>query len=242
MLGEALRFPIAGDEGVKSVIIGGVMLFVSFLIIPILFVQGYLVRVLRTAVEDGDEAPTFDDWGEMLVDGVKLLVINVVYALVPLALFFFTLFGFIGIAAIGAGSGGEPSPGALAGLGLVGLLLLLLSVLLLLLVAYVVPAAAANFARHDDLGAAFDFGTVFDAAFSADYFVAGVLAIVIGLVVGIVSLLLGVLTFGLFFLVLVFVQFYVQVSIYYLFGRGFAKALDVDGNDGSPAPDTAVAE
>ena len=53
---------------------------------------------------------------------------------------------------------------------------ILLALLLYLVATYVYPAAIVSLARKGDFGAAFDFGTVLRAAFTADYFVAGVLA------------------------------------------------------------------
>lgn len=240
MFGEALRFPLAGDDGVKSVLIGGVLGLLGFLIIPIFFVQGYTVRVLQVAMDGGEEAPPFDEWGDLLVDGLKLFVITLAYFLVPMVLLFGALFAFVGISAVGVGAGGEPSPAALTGAGIVGLLLISVGFILFLLVAYLVPAAVANFAHKDDLGAAFDVRTVIDAAFSADYFVAVVFAILVGLLAGILSFLLSIIIVGL--LLVPFLSFYVQVATYYLFGRGFVKGLGLDDGSGATPTTTATVE
>lgn len=229
MFGDALKFPLAGDEGVKSVIIGGVLVFFSFLLLPILPVYGYFVRAAKAGVEGTNEAPAFEEWGDLLVDGVKAFVVGLVYFLIPTAV----LIGSFVVIGIGSLAVADPAaPGSVdavaSGIGLVGGLLVLGSTLLYLIALYVFPAAIVSMARSDDIGSAFDFGTVLSAAFSADYFVAGVLAILLSIVVGVLTLVLTVLTFGLFLLLGVFVQFYVQVAFFYLFGRGYAKALDVD--------------
>lgn len=225
MLGDALRFPFAGDDGTKSLLLGGVMLLLGFLVLPALVAQGYFVRVLRAAVAGDDEAPAFDDWVDLLVDGLQLLVIALAYVIVPTML----LMMVATVVLVGGAAYAADSPGvALGTLGVVGGLILAGALLLLLLAAYLLPAATANFARHDNIAAAFDLGTVVDAAFSTDYLVAAVLAFVVGVGVGILSLVLAVLTFGLFLFLLAFVQFYVQVVVYHLFGRGFARALSLD--------------
>lgn len=82
MFGEALRFPIAGDSALKNLLIGGVLGLLGFLLVPAFFVQGYLVRVLRVAVDGGDEPPVFDEWGDLLVDGLKLFVVTLAYFIV----------------------------------------------------------------------------------------------------------------------------------------------------------------
>jgi len=231
MFGDALRFPLAGDEGVKSVIIGGVLLFLSFLFVPILPVYGYFVRAARAGYERAGEAPAFEEWGDLLVDGVKVLVVGVVYFVIPTVVF------VAGVVVAGLGAvASEPMspPSAVAsGVGLVGGLLFLAAAVLYLLAVYLYPAAIVSLSLDDDFSAAFDFTTIFRAAFSADYFVAGVLAILLSLVVGVLSLVLTFLTLGLFLLLGVFVQFYVQVAFFYLFGRGYAKALGDDTGGGS---------
>jgi len=223
MLGEALSYPKSGDDWLKSILIGGVLTLVgAFIFVTLLPVQGYLVRVLRSAANDEHEAPVFDEWGDLFVDGIKVLLVQFAYALVPMAI----LFVGVLVAGIGAISATESSSIG-AGVGIVGAVILLVGFLLIVVVSYLVPAALANFAYEDDLGAAFDFGTVVDAAFTSDYFVALLLAFVVGLVLGIIAFLLTFLLVG------VFLSFYVQVSVYYLFGRGYAKGLDLESGGGS---------
>lgn len=222
MFGDALRFPLAGDEGVKSVIIGGVLLFLSFLLIPVLPVYGYFVRAAKAGYEESEEAPAFEEWGELLVDGVKVLVIGIIYFLIPTIVL--VAGGVVtGLGAMASDPGAPPSAVA-SGVGVVGGLLFLVTVVLYLIALYVYPAAIVSLSRDGDIAAAFDFSSILNAAFSADYFVAGVLAILLSIVVGVLTVVLSFLTLGLFFLLAVFVQFYVQVAFFYLFGRGYAKA------------------
>lgn len=98
MLGEALSYPKSGDDWLKTVLIGGVLYLVGgFIFITLLPVFGYFVRVLRSAANDGHEAPVFDEWGDLFVDGVKVLIIQFAYTLVPFVLLFAGLFvGVIG--------------------------------------------------------------------------------------------------------------------------------------------------
>lgn len=231
MFGDAIRFPLSGDEGVKSVIIGGVLGFFSFLLLPIFPLQGYFLRVAKTSVEGGTDAPAFDEWDELFVDGIKVFVVTIAYFIVPTVLLAVVTFLTVGISSV-VTSGVEAPPAAASGLSVVGGLLVLASLLVYLVFVYIYPAGIVNMARKGDVGAAFDFGTVLSVAFTADYFVAGVLAILLALVVGVLTVVLGALTFGVFLLLGVFVQFYVQVAFFYLFGRGYAKALDLPSAKG----------
>ena len=213
MLSDALSFPRSGDDWIPTLAIGGILFILSFLVIPAFVVQGYFVRVLRAAATGETDAPSFTDWGGLLVDGLKLFVVNVAYSIV-LMIPYFALFFLLGF-----GSNGGAGAGAL--LLVLGLVVFVLA----LVIAYFVPAASANFALEGDFGAAFDFGTIRSAAFTGDYAMAWVLAIVVGIVGGLVGSFLSVLLVG------IFVLFYVQVSVYYLFGRGFAKGLGRTGDD-----------
>jgi hypothetical protein len=230
MFGDALRFPLAGDDGVRSIIIGGILSFLSFLIIPIFPVLGYYLRAAEAGATGSEVAPPFDDWDELLVDGLKVLVVGIAYFLIPLAMFVGTTVA-VGVSAFAVGQGGGPPTAAMTGVGVVGGILFLLAVVLSLVATYVFPAGLVALARDGDIAAAFDTSRVFGAAFSADYFVAGLLAIILSLVAGILTFVLTAVTFGLFALLGVFVQFYVQVAFFYLFGRGYGKALDI-----SPTP------
>ncbi len=211
MLDDALRFPRSGDDWLPTLIIGGVLSLLGVLILPGLVVQGYLVRVLRAGARDESAAPSFTEWGELFVDGLKLLVVNLGYAVatvIPVT---------IVTAVLAAGTTDAPDPNALlslVNLG-VGLLLLVLS----LLVTYVLPAAMANFAIQGRLRAAFDVSTVARGAFTWEYAVGWLLGVVVAVVGGLVGVVLSALVVG------VFVLFYVQVVVYFLWGRGFAAGL-----------------
>lgn len=206
MLGDALSFPRSSDDWLPTLLIGGVLSALSFLVVPVFLVQGYFVRVLRAAANDEMEAPSFTDWGGLFLDGLKLFVVNIAYSLV-LAVPYFAL-----IFAIGFGSDG--GPGVLA--AVLGLLVFVLA----LVVGYFIPAAFTNFAIEGDFGAAFDFGTIKSGAFTSDYATAWLLAIVVGVAGGLVGAALSIVVVG------IFILFYVQVMVYYLFGRGFVNGLN----------------
>ena len=89
MLGRAISYPKEGAGSWKTIGIGGVLLFplVAIFIIPMLLAMGYLVRATDAAVR-GADAPAFGDWGDLLVDGIKLFVVGFVYFVVPTVLYF----------------------------------------------------------------------------------------------------------------------------------------------------------
>lgn len=82
----------------KILLILGVICLFSFLLIPVFLVTGYNYRVINTAVHGiingRDPMPDFDDLIEMFIDGVKVVIVQFVYLLVPMIAFFvFVLIG-----------------------------------------------------------------------------------------------------------------------------------------------------
>ncbi|MFB6108676.1 MAG: DUF4013 domain-containing protein [Haloplanus sp.] len=221
MFREALGFPVSGNDWLPTTVIGGVLGVLGFLVVPGVILQGYYVRVLRSAAAGDDHLPSFTEWTDLLVDGVKALVVAFVYALavvVPT--------GVVAVVAgvVGAGPGGRANLLA----GLLGLAGAVVVGVLGLAVSFVLPAALANFAIEGSFGAAFDFRRIADGVGSGRYVLGWVGALVLGFLG---SLVAGALTV---FLVGFFLLFHVQVVVFYLFGRGFAEGLGRYGDVSSP--------
>lgn len=222
MLSDALRYPLEDDGWVRTILIGGLLTVLSVLVVPAFLLQGYYVRVLRGVTNDDPVPPGFDEWIDLFVDGLKLIVLNI---LVVIAVFVvqFGVVALLDTGSLAAESAPMTDPGPAGGvLGVLGMVILLA---VILLVSYVAPAMIANFAREDSLSAAFDASTVLSGALSREYLIAWVLSVVVGIVLGTVATLLSLLIVGIFGL------FYVQVVTYYLFGRGFAAGLGSDTGD-----------
>jgi hypothetical protein len=220
MLSDALQYPMNGDDWLPTVIIGGILSILSIFVIPIFLLQGYYVRVLHGAAHGESEAPEFDEWGDMLVDGLKLFAVNILISIALLVVIgiLFALFG-AGSLLAGGGGGAEPGTGAAGLLAAMGFLGVLVFLAMMLVFGYIAPAMFANFAREDSIAAAFDVSTIIAGAATSEYLTAWVLAVIVGVVLGSIA---GMLTF---LIVGIFVFFYVQVVTYYLFGRGFADGL-----------------
>jgi hypothetical protein len=160
MLGDAIEYPVRGEEGAKTVLIGGVLTALWFLLfVPTLFVFGYLVRVVATTVDGEDFPPRFDDWGRLGVDGVVGTVLSVVFYLVPVVV-------FVLIAGVGGVTGNESL--ATAGSAIAALV----SIPLFVAFVYLYPAVLAEFAVGYRGDRGFDTGRIVDAITSSSYLVA----------------------------------------------------------------------
>lgn len=232
MLREAVAYPTSGDDGVEAVLFAGALLvlsaFVAFvsvflLLIPVvlaiglhLVVRGYYVRVMRWTTRHPDaDAPPFDDWGRLLVDGLKAGVVALLYWMPAIGLF--------GLAVVVAGLSGVSQVGsAVEAVNTVTGLLVLAGGLYVVAVLYLLPAAVANFAYHDELGAAFRLREVAAGALSEDYAVGWVFTLVYQLVTWPVVTLLSV------FLVGTFLQAHVGISVRWVYGRSLRAGLDLE--------------
>ncbi|MCQ2971569.1 MAG: DUF4013 domain-containing protein, partial [archaeon] len=67
----------------KTLLILGVICLFSFLLIPVFLLAGYNYRVVGTAVRGiingKDPLPEFDDLIGMFIDGIKVVIVQIVY-------------------------------------------------------------------------------------------------------------------------------------------------------------------
>lgn len=201
MIGDAISYPTQHDDWLKIILIGGLLIIASAIpvvgIVGSILIYGYLVRVLRSAARDEETPPVFDEWAEMLIDGIKYLGILLAYYLIP---------GIISIILLGM-------------LGFDSIVGLLLMGILMVVAMYLLPVALTNFALTDSIDKAFDLSTITDAAFTSEYFVAVVLAILVGFVLVVIGSILSILIVG------IGVLFYTVIVVHYIVGQGCGPLL-----------------
>ncbi len=223
MLREALRYPTRGDEAVETFLIGGALHLVTALVLPILlalvlvplvFVAGYLVRVLdhATSVDrlelrnDADIAPpTFRDPVRLLRDGLAAMAVSVAYLVVPIVVLLVTV-------------GGAISHGTSAnGLGFGGAFTFLTGSIVTLLIAvtfvYFLPAGLIAYANTRRVRAAFEWRRLKAFAGRGTYFYAFWVSVVIAVFVGTIVGPLNAVALGFFLL------FYAEVAVAVLCGQ-----------------------
>lgn len=208
MITDAITYLKESDEVWKTSLIGGLLLLFSFLLIPLFVVWGYVVRVLDRTTRGDDDAPVFEDWSELTVDGAKAFFILFVYSLIPILVgaVLFTIAALI--------AGGEIGSIAVAGMVLGGML----TFGLLVAAAYVVPAAIANFAEERRIGAGFAFETLRPVLSSGTYATGWLVAFGIALVGGVVgSVLTEIPLVGI--VLSAIVSFYALVTAFYVIGQ-----------------------
>lgn len=205
-----LTYPTEGDDWPRTILIGGVLTFLGFLVVPLFLVYGYAVRVISETLDGSTEPPAFDDWEALFVDGLKAWLISVVYMLVPALV----ALGTVGTAIFSLVI--DPSPAAMGGL----FFGVLVSGILGILFGYVAAAAVVNFSRERRLGAAFEFGLLKQVLLRREFALAWLVTIAGFVGAGIVG---SVPFVG--WILAPFASFYVVVAAGYLLARGFDDAL-----------------
>jgi Protein of unknown function (DUF4013) len=192
-VGKAFTFVFEDKNWITKILIAaGILLlgilFSWVLLIPLIvaaiLLNGYTVEIVRRVIRgEPDALPKWDNWGALLADGLKMLVIEIVYAL-PMIIVALCL--SIPISALSRNAEQLSS--------LLSAFLSCISIVYAIAVTLVLPAAVAFFADAGDLGAAFRFGEVFGLVRNnfSTYLVTLVMSWVASLIGGLGALVCGV--------------------------------------------------
>ena len=154
-----------------------ILLAISTIIFPL--IMGYMVRIYSGV----KPAPEPGNWVGMFIDGLKLLIIGIIYAIplfIVMAIFFIT-----------AGMMNDP----LAALGTIGI-----GLLIMLVVGFLISLISAigviRFAQKDSMGQAFAFGAILEHIGKigwGSYIIAIIVLVIAGFVFGFIASILGMI-------------------------------------------------
>jgi hypothetical protein len=228
-IGKSFTFVFEDEEWITKILIAAAILLVGtifswVLAIPLILASallgGYGMEITRRVIRgDFNKLPEWDDWGTLLIDGIKVAVIGIVYALplIVVALCFTPVLAVLSDSAEALGT-------------LVGVFLGCIVFLYTIVLSIIAPAAIAFYAAADDLSAAFRFGEILTFVRNnlSTYLITFIMTWVAGLIGDLGSLVCGVgwlatvpyatlVTFHLYG------QAYVQAS-----GQAAAPSIEVD--------------
>jgi hypothetical protein len=126
----------------------GILLIFSCIIFPLYL--GYVLRIYRGA----NPSPRFDNWGSMFIDGIKLFIVGLIYA-IPVLILSFVLFGSEDMIR------SSVSPSTIGGLIIAVLMGAIILIIVAIITWLIVMTAGVRFARTDSIGEAFNFGVIF---------------------------------------------------------------------------------
>lgn len=178
MLSDSFEYT---KEGLMGKWMKWFLLVICTIIFPLIY--GYTVRIFRGMTP----APELEDWIGLFVDGIKLLIIYILY-MIPVFIVFILLAG----GAITAMATGNDTLIA-AGIGgmLLGIGITAIIALIIFLFAII---GSVRFSRTDSMGEAFNFSAILETIRSigwVDYIIA---LIVLYIIMFIISFIIGLLT------------------------------------------------
>jgi hypothetical protein len=161
-LREVLAFPFRGPDWGRRFAIGSAIVIASFLVpvLPLIFVFGYTLAVMRQAIEgDALALPGWGEGGDMAIDGLRAMVAGLVFLLPGLLITFggMALYFATTLAAPFAAQSGDEGWWLALFFGSLAVLFLslFLGTVLTALGALPLPMAIAHLVAEDDLSAAF---------------------------------------------------------------------------------------
>ncbi|CEA13286.1 DUF4013 domain-containing protein [Methanobacterium formicicum] len=190
---DAIKYP---SQDWKKVLILGILILTSFLIVPAFLVMGYVFRAMKWSIAGVDQLPEFDEWGEMFTDGLKILVVELAYFIIPTILVVMGMWASLGALVASGVSGNELSfNSAFSTFGFMGGLIIT-GLVFAVIFGVFFTIAIANMAYHDSkIQAAFRFHEILNrirAIGGVDYVIWYVMMIFLGIII---STLIGLLGF-----------------------------------------------
>jgi ABC-type multidrug transport system permease subunit len=126
-----------------------ILLIISCIIFPLFL--GYLIRIYRGS----NSPPLLENWGSMFFDGIKIIIVGLVYAL-PILILEVVLFASPGLLKTSSAN-----PGEIMGLIIAVLIGSIILVIVAILIWLIITTASVRFARTDNFAESFNFKEIF---------------------------------------------------------------------------------
>lgn len=212
IVSDSIKYPTSDW---KKVLILGLLFLISFLIVPIFLVMGYGFRALKASIAGAEDLPEFDEWGDMFVDGLKVIVVQFVYFLIPGLIFLIGSWAAIAAMFAGASTGTVTDPtafiGIISGTAIIG-------GIIAIIFGLIATIALANMAYNDsELGAAFRFSEIMEIISQigwVDYIIWYVVIIIISMIIGFIAGILNIIPILGFLIAVLVVYPYMQLFFY----------------------------
>lgn len=160
-IGKAFSYVFEDQRWLQKVLFGALFLLLSIILIGFPFLLGYTLEIARNVHRgDPNPLPEWSNLGEKFVDGLKLVVVYVVWALPIILLYCCQIALTIGASAALGGGNRQAADAAAALLTLVTLVFNCLMGLYAIFVTLVRPAIVVQYLRTGEIGAGVRFGEV----------------------------------------------------------------------------------
>jgi hypothetical protein len=259
IIGDALKYPLSNLK--KFLILGIILvagsLYTNFLslgnnpefiiilgcvgFIFAILAYGYELKILKSSLAGFGELPEFNAWFDMFIDGIKMLIVAIVY-LIPLILILIFGLLFLGLAIVTMGAKTLPSSNLV--ISLVFLILFILIYLIVILPILLMSLAHMAY-NNGEISAAFNFSEIFHKIsnigwgnFIIWYIVSGVIYLVLAVIgaaiKGIFNLIhsniMGNIVLSLIVVTYMCIYIYRSTALIYISGgRGYLECENCGG-------------
>ena len=172
MIGDSFAY---AKEGLVGKWVKWILLIISCIIFPLIL--GYMVRIFKGA----NPSPELENWGAMFIDGIKLFIVGLIYA-IPILILEFLALG-TALASVMMTGNAAAMTTALASDGVIFVLLLIVAIVIGLIIA----TAYVRFARTDSIGEAFNFNAIFAHIGKIGWVTYIIALIIMGIIIGIIE-------------------------------------------------------
>ena len=143
---------------------GRLVILIVLDIIPIvnLIVTGYASRVLKES-PGADSPPKLENYGDLFIDGLKIVIASIIYMLIPLILIVAGFGSFFAAMVTGGGPNfmwGGFTPAYMGLLGGTGVVFVLVGLLVAFVMLILLAAGIAHMIKTGKFGKAFAFGEI----------------------------------------------------------------------------------
>jgi hypothetical protein len=239
-LKDLLAFPFRGKDWQNRLLIGmGIMLlgFVPFL--PWMLIMGYFGRIMHRTIRGEElELPEWDEWGKLLIDGLRLLGINWIYLLPGYIVMFGGMAAYFGgffvlMPIMGTQSSDAAAVMSMLMFALMGIMFLsmFLSYILLFLGGVPLPVAMARVVEQEKFAPGFQLGEIHrllwnnkGSYFTAWVILAGLMAIFYSITM---IFSMTMIFFWAIFILAVPFGFYLLSITAALFGQAYRESLSL---------------
>jgi len=190
-ISQALQHPTEDQDWVKKFALGVLVSFVPILSFSVI---GFIVEHLQNSARGASSPlPNWDNLGKKLVTGLKLLAVQLIFAL-PILAPSCALLAFV-VQQSASRPGGNLPESAVPVAGIGGIALLCVALIYGLLLIYLSPAILIQFARTEQIGACFRIGELIQIAKTntGDYLTIVAIVAATSFAVGLVSFILGLI-------------------------------------------------
>jgi hypothetical protein len=159
----ALSFTFEDKRWVSKYLVAGLLLIASAVIpfIPLFFLLGYAARIMKRITNDDGQAslPEWKDWGDLLIDGLRLFGVSLVYMLPGIVLM---IIGYLAFLVPAVNGTFDRATTAAAPLGALAVMWFIMGIgiLLSLAASFVLGPALARTAAQERFGAGFEFTAI----------------------------------------------------------------------------------